>query len=113
MREEYLSSKSDPRNLLPFSMLYRKKLVEQIGSAIRRIRDACLEHGVWEQAIGVPPDWLTVTFPRSVEHVAPHVTPHVTPHVGRLVEALCGEMSRAELMRVKGWGTAGILSGLT
>ena len=56
----------------------------------------------------MPPDWLTVTFPRSVEHVAPHVTPHVTPHVaahvGRLVEALRGEMSRAELMRVKGLG---------
>ena len=62
-------------------MLYRMKLVEQIGSGIRRIHDACLEHGVAEPAIQVSPDWLTVTFPRQVAAVAPHVTPHVTPHV--------------------------------
>ena len=99
MREEDLGSKSVPRNPLLFSMLYRMKLVEQIGSGIRRIR---------EPAIEVSPDWLTVTFPRSVEpvapHVTPHITPHVTPHVGRLVAALRGEMSRAELMRVMGLG---------
>ncbi len=106
MREEDLGSKSVPRNPLLFSMLYRMKLVEQIGSGIRRIRDACLEHGVTEPAIEVSPDWLTVTFPRPVEpiapHVTPHLTPHVTPHVGRLVAALRGEMSRADLMRVMG-----------
>ena len=106
MREEDLGTRSVPRNPLLFSMLYRMKLVEQIGSGIRRIRDACLEHGVLEPAIEVSPDWLTVTFPRSVEpvapHVSPHVTPHVTPHVGRLVAALRGEMSRVELMRAVG-----------
>lgn len=48
MREEDLGSKSVPRNPSLFSMLYRMKLVEQIGSGIRRIRDACLEHGVAE-----------------------------------------------------------------
>ena len=52
-------------------MLYRMKLVEQIGSGIRRIHDACLEHGVAEPAIQVSPDWLTVTFPRQVAAVAP------------------------------------------
>ena len=35
MREEDLGSKSVPRNPLLFSMLYRMKLVEQIGSGIR------------------------------------------------------------------------------
>ncbi len=98
MREEDLGSKSVPRNPLLFSILYRMKLVEQIGSGIRRIHDACLEHGVAEPAIQVSPDWLTVTFPRQEAAVAPHVTPHVTPHVGRLIAALQGEMSRAELM---------------
>ena len=63
MREEDLGSKSVPRNPLLFSMLYRMKLVEQIGSGIGRIRDACLEHGVREPTIKVSPDWLTVTFP--------------------------------------------------
>ena len=61
-----------PQPLL-FSMLYRMKLVEQIGSGIRRIHDACREHGVADPAIEVSPDWLTVTFPRSVE--APPMLP--------------------------------------
>ena len=73
MREEDLGSKSVPRNPLLFSTLYRMKLVEQIGSGIRRIHDACLEHGVAGPAIQVSPDWLTVTFPRQ-EAAAPHVT---------------------------------------
>ena len=106
MREEDLGSKSVPRNPLLFSMLYRMKLVEQIGSGIRRIHDACLEHGVAEPAIQVSPDWLTVTFPRHeagiAPHVTPHETPHVTPHVERLIAALQGEMSRAELMDALG-----------
>ena len=107
MREKDLGSKSVPRNPLLFSMLYRMKLVEQIGSGIRRIRDACSEHGVGEPAIEVSPDWLTVTFSRSIEaasphvtsHMTPHVVPHVTPHVVRLIGALQGEMSRAALMK--------------
>ena len=102
MREEDLGSKSVPRNPLLFSMLYRMKLVEQIGSGIRRIHEACLEHGVAEPAILASTDWLTVTFPRPVESAPPHVTPHVTPHVRRLVTVLRGEMSRAELMDALG-----------
>ena len=102
MREEDLGSKSVPRNPLLFSMLYRMKLVEQIGSGIRRIHDACLEYGVGDPVIQVSPDWLTVTFPRQeaavTPHLTPHVTPHVPPHVERLIAALEGEMSRAELM---------------
>ena len=106
MREEDLGSRSVPRNPLLFSMLYRMKLVEQIGSGIRRIHDACREHGVAEPTIDVSPDWVLVTFPRAVEavtpHVAPHVTPHVTPHVERLIATLQGEMSRLELMGALG-----------
>ena len=106
MREEELGSKSVPRNPLLFSLLYRMKLVEQIGSGIRRIRDACLEHGVAEPVIRVSTDWVTVTFPRRevaiAPHVPPHEAPHVIPHVGRLIAALQGEMSRAELMAALG-----------
>ena len=106
MREEDLGSRSVPRNPLLFSMLYRMRLVEQIGSGIRRIHDACQEHGVAEPAIDVSLDWVTVTFPRSVEaatpHVTPHETPHVAPHVGRLIAVLQGEMSRVELMDALG-----------
>ena len=102
MREEDLGSKSVPRNPLLFSMLYRMKLVEQIGSGIRRIHDACLEHGVPEPSFQVSPDWLTVTFPRQEANDTPHVTPHVAPHVAKLVSALRGEMTRGELMDALG-----------
>ena len=106
MREEDLGSKSVPRNPLLFSMLYRMRLVEQIGSGIRRIHDACREHGVAEPTIEVSPDWVTVTFPRPVEavtpHVTPHETPHVAPHVERLIAVLQGEMSRVEIMDALG-----------
>ena len=106
MREEDLGSRSVPRNPLLFSMLYRMRLVEQIGSGIRRIHDACREHGTAEPIIEVSPDWVTVTFPRSVAaatpHVALHETPHVTPHVGRLIAVLHGEMSRVELLDALG-----------
>ena len=102
MREEDLGSRSVPRNPLLFSMLYRMRLVEQIGSGIRRIHDACREHGVAEPTIEVSSDWVTVTFPRPVEAATPHVTPHVAPHVERLIAVLQGEMSRVELMGALG-----------
>ena len=79
MREEDLGSKSVPRNPLLFSMLYRMKLVEQIGSGIRRIHDACLEHGVAEPVIQVTPDWLTVTFLRQEATAPRHVAPSCRP----------------------------------
>ena len=111
LREEDLGTKSVPRNPLLFSMLYRMKLVEQIGSGIRRIRDACLQHGVAQPAIQVSHDWVTVTFPRPVEtatpHVSPHVTPHVPPHVERLIAVMQGDMRRAELMEVLGLADRG------
>lgn len=106
MREADLGSKSIPRNPLLFSMLYRMRLVEQIGSGIQRIRDACAEYGVAEPLIEVSPDWVTVTFPRTEAAHTPHETlheaPHVTPHVERLVAVLEGERNRAELMEALG-----------
>ena len=111
MREEDLGSKSVPRNPLLFGMLYRMKLVKQIGSGIRRIHDACSEHGVAEPVINVFPDWLTITFPRPIEAAAPHVTPHVplhvTHHVERLITVVQGDMSRAEIMDALGLADRG------
>jgi len=98
MREEDLGRRSVPRNPLLFNILYRMKLVEQIGSGVRRIHDACLEHGVAEPVIQVSADWVIVTFPRREVAVAPHVTPHVR----RLVATLQEEMSRAEIMAALG-----------
>ncbi|MDE2745004.1 MAG: hypothetical protein OXI41_03315 [Chloroflexota bacterium] len=128
MSEANLGSKSVPRNPLLFSILYRMRLVEQIGSGIRRILDACAEHGVEPPEMQVSDDWFTVSFSRvpsgaltiegnpvlldgryvvlqqgrSTPQVTPHETPQVTPQVGRLVAAMHGEMSRAELMAALG-----------
>ena len=78
------------------------KLVEQIGSGIRRIHDACQEHGVADPSFRISADWLTITFPRRestlTHHVALHDAPHVTPQVERLIAILQGVMGRAELM---------------
>ena len=106
MREQDLGSRSVPRNPLLFSMLYRMKLVEQIGSGIRRIHDACAEYGAKAPVIQVSAEWATVAIPRSTAtgtpHVTPHDIPHVTPHVERLISVLRGEMSRAEIMQKMG-----------
>ena len=101
MSEADLGSKSVPRNPLLFSILYRMRLVEQIGSGIRRIIDACAEHGVESPDMQVSDDWFTISFrrlARPTPQVTPHETPQVTPQVRRLIDSLRGEMSRAELM---------------
>ena len=102
MKEEDLGTRSVPRNPLLFSMLYRMRLVEQIGSGIRRIHEACRDYGVAEPEFQVSSDWLTVLFPRPVEALAPHVTQHETPHVtqqvARLIAAFQGDTGRADLM---------------
>ena len=72
--------------------------LEQIGSGIRRIHDACLAHGVTKPTFQVSPHWLTVTFPRQQSAI----TPHVTPHVERLIAVVQAEMSRAEIMDALG-----------
>lgn len=51
---EDLGTKSVPRNPLQFSTLYRMRLVEQIGSSIRRICDAYEEYKVAESRIFTP-----------------------------------------------------------
>ena len=65
MTKADLGAKSLPRNPLLFSMLYRMDVVEHIGSGIRRIVDACREHGVPEPMIDASAHWVTVTFPRA------------------------------------------------
>ena len=77
MRELDLGSRSVPRNPLLFSMLYRMKLVEQIGSGIRRIHDSCTEYGVDDPVFDVSAEWVTVTFPRSIATGTPR--PHMIP----------------------------------
>ncbi len=72
MSEEFLGTKSVPRNPLLFGTFYRMGLVEQVGSGIRRIRASCREHGVAEPRIEVSEHWVTTTFLRPDAHgIAP------------------------------------------
>lgn len=75
MQGEDLGSKSVPLNPLQFSIPYRMKLVEQIGSGIRCIRDACGEHGAAEPELHVSADLFTVTLARA-ESASPNMCPH-------------------------------------
>ena len=93
MSEADLGSKSVPRNPLLFSILYRMRLVQQIGSGIRRMIDACAEHSVESPEMQVSDDWFTISFRRLARPPPP-----VAPQVRRLIDSLQGEMSRAELM---------------
>ena len=105
MSEADLGSKSVPRNPLLFSILYRMRLVEQIGSGIRRIIDACADQGVEPPDMQVSDDWFTISFNRpgrTAQQVTQHVTPQVTPQVQQLLTAFFGSMSRSELMEALG-----------
>jgi len=66
MRKEDLGVKSVPRNPLLFGIFQRMRLVEQIGSGIRRIRQMCIDYGVEEPDIEVSESWVTVTFRRPI-----------------------------------------------
>ena len=69
MREEDLGIKSVPRNRLLFGMFHRMRMVEQIGSGIRRIRQECRDYGVAEPLIEVSDHWVTTTFARQSEQL--------------------------------------------
>ncbi len=69
MRKEDLGIKSIPRNPLLFGMFHRMKLVEQIGSGVKRIRELCEEYGVEQPDYDISEHWVTTTFKRPVERL--------------------------------------------
>jgi len=100
---------SQPHNPEVANAFFRAGEIEAWGRGIARIFNACRRGGVPEPELkfdsgGV---WMTFLFdqaylramaaPRTVQ-VTPDVTPEVTPEVCRLLLALLGDMSRAELM---------------
>ncbi len=89
---------SRPRNLLLFSLMARMNLVENIGSGIKRIRDAVAAYGLKPPFIQAEDDWFSITFMRKGAHDAiekprrkgKDVTP---PQMDRL-EGVNGEISK-------------------
>lgn len=61
---------SRPRNLLLFSLMARMDLVEQIGSGIKRIREAVHSYGLPPPIIEADTDWFSITFRRKAPHEA-------------------------------------------
>lgn len=61
---------SRPRNLLLFSLMARMNLVENIGSGIKRIRDAVAAYGLKPPIIQAEEDWFSITFMRKAAHEA-------------------------------------------
>lgn len=89
MHEKDLGVKSIPRNPLLFGIFYRMDMVEQIGSGIKRIRDACREYGVSPPGIEVSEYWVTVSFPRIQEQATLKVTGEVA---GKVAGEVAGEV---------------------
>lgn len=82
----HLGRISRPRNPLLFSLMERMDLVENIGSGIKRMRDAMREYGCSKLIIETSKSWFSISFPRLVKEgkageVAGEVTGEVTGEV--------------------------------
>ena len=80
LRLKDLGRVSRPRNLLLFSLMARMDLVEEVGSGIKRIRDAIAEYGLQPPIIETDGDWFSITFRRkgmdeAIEKVQKDLTP--------------------------------------
>jgi len=65
LKEKDLGRISRPRNPLLFSLMERMDLVGNIGSGIKRMRDAMREYGCSKLIIETSESWFSISFPRS------------------------------------------------
>ena len=65
LRIEDLGHVSRPRNPLLFGLMDRMELVENVGSGIKRIRDAMNEYGLRPPLIRTAETWFSITFRRK------------------------------------------------
>ena len=65
LRIEDLGHVSLPRNPLLFGLMDRMELVENVGSGIKRIRDAMNEYGLRPPVIRPAETWFSLTFRRK------------------------------------------------
>jgi len=61
---------SRPRNLRLFSLMDRMDLVENVGSGIKRMRDAIQEYGLKPPVIEAGDDWFSITFVRKPQQIS-------------------------------------------
>jgi ATP-dependent DNA helicase RecG len=98
---------SRPRNKLIAQIFYDMEIIERYGSGIGRIDDACREAGIPPPEIENQGGGFTVIFSKApavtptgkgAPQATPQATPQVTPQVRLLLQAVIGEMKRAEIM---------------
>jgi ATP-dependent DNA helicase RecG len=65
LKIEDLGHVSRPRNPLLFGLMDRMELVENVGSGIKRIRDALQEYGLRPPLIRTAETWFSITFRRK------------------------------------------------
>ena len=112
LQEKDFGRRSVCRNPNIASLLLRCNFIEKMGSGIERIHSALAEANCPNVKIHYN-TMFTMEFPRPTyvkvkensstdmsSHDAPHDTPHDTPHVQKFLQALIGEMNRAEIMKV-------------
>lgn len=86
-----------PGNSLLAEPMYLAGYIERMGTGTRDMIRRCAEAGLAEPEFAVT-DGFVIRMQRTAKPVAGRATPEVTPEVVRLVVALEGEMSRAELL---------------
>ncbi|MDA3798453.1 MAG: putative DNA binding domain-containing protein [Kiritimatiellae bacterium] len=103
LEQKDLGRVSRPRNPLLFSLLERMNLVENIGSGIKRMRNAMRKYGCDEPIIEVAESWFSISFPRS--HSGPDSGPDSGPGSIRekiLLALMEKSHSRSQLAEVLG-----------
>jgi len=60
-----LGKRSAPRNPLLFGILYRMKLVEHVGSGIKRITEALADDDLQPPVLDIDDNWFSISFIKS------------------------------------------------
>lgn len=92
---------SKPRNRLIAQVFYDMGMIEQYGSGIERVIEACVLSGLPEPEFGNFSRGFQVVFPAMLMD-APQVAPQVTPQVGKLLSVIKGAMDRETLQKAAG-----------
>jgi len=96
MKYEDLGRKSSSRNNLLFGVMQRMKLVEKIGSGIKRMRELMQEYGLKAPFIETDEHWFTITFKRKEKKTTQKILELIkkNPHITR--KELAGEINITE-----------------
>ncbi len=96
---------SKPRNRLIAQVFYDMGMIEQYGSGIERVIEACVLSGLPDPEFENFSGGFQVVFPAMLTdtpQVTPQVAPQVTPQVEKLLSVMKGDMDREALQKAAG-----------